>query len=211
MGKQSVEHSMNAADPYNDPKWTFIMACAWVAHRTRASVAAAARSRGGITRAAVEKLLRELRAGRLTAWARVDGKAFPIAPQRWRALEPVFVRKRLLPGFAKSFGRLMVTVRGGTDKEIRDVTISSEAMRQIFSADAPVIAAPVRGRTQARRDRARLGLRGCFGDNVPTVAEMDNGTLCQRVARWLAQNKPLPKNSPEISNDLILRAAGRKT
>ena len=151
---------MNAADPYNDPKWTFMMACAWVAHRTRASVAAAARSRGGITRAAVEKLLRELRAGRLTAWARVDGKAFPIAPQRWRALEPVFVRKRLLPGFAKSFGRLMVTVRGGTDKEIRDVTISSEAMRQIFSADAPVIAAPVRGRTQARRDRARLGLGG---------------------------------------------------
>ena len=60
------------------------MACAWVAHRTRASVEAAARGHGRITRTAVERLLGELRAGRLTAWARVDGKSFPIAPEHWR-------------------------------------------------------------------------------------------------------------------------------
>ena len=69
MGKQSVRHSISRADPFNDPEWTFIVACAWVAHRTRASVEAAARGHGRITRAAVERLLGELRAGRLTAWA----------------------------------------------------------------------------------------------------------------------------------------------
>jgi hypothetical protein len=104
----------------------------------------------------------------------------------------------------------MVTVRDGTDKEIRDVTISSEAMQQIFSADAPVIAAPVRGRTQWARARARLGLRGAFGGDVPTIAEMSHGILCKEVTRWLAKNKPLPKGAAEISNSSILRAAGRK-
>ena len=139
------------------------MACAWVADRTRGAVEAAARGHSGIKRAAVERLLRDLRGGRLTAWARVDGKTFPIAPEHWRALEPTFTRVRFLPGFAETFGRLIVTVRDGMEQDIRNLTILSEAMQQIFPADAAVIAAPVRRRTQARRDRARMGLEGRFG------------------------------------------------
>jgi hypothetical protein len=207
MGKQSVQHSIDRADPFNDPEWTFIMACAWVAHRVQAGVEAATRGFGGITRAAVERLIKELRIGRLTAWARVDGKAFPIAPQHWRALEPIFVRKRLLPGFAESFGRLMVTVRDGTDKDIRDLTISSESLKQIFPTNGFANAYRVR---QPQRERARMGLEGRFGQKIPPPAEMSNGILCKEVTRWLAENKPLPKNSTETSNDSILRAARRK-
>lgn len=210
MGKQSGQHSISRADPFNDPEWTFIMACAWVAHRTRAGVEAVARGDGGITRAAVESLLGELRAGRLTAWARVDGKAFPIAPQHWRALEPVFVRKRFLPRLAKSFGRLMVTVRDGTKKDIRDVTISSKAMQQMFPVDAPVIATAVPRRAQSRRDRARRGLEGRFGKKIPAPTEMSDHILYKETTNWLARHDPLPKGYSEVSLNTVLRAARRK-
>src|SRR5262245_34890097 len=109
---------MNAADPFNDSEWTFTMACAWVDDRTREAVEAAARGYRGIKSAAVESLLRALRGERLTAWARVDGKTFPIAPEHWRALEPTFTRVRFPPGFAEIFGRLIVTVRDGMEQDI---------------------------------------------------------------------------------------------
>ena len=201
---------MNAADPFNDPEWTFIMACAWVADRTRGAVEAAARGYSGIKRAAVERLLRDLRGGRLTAWARVDGKTFPIAPEHWRALEPTFTRVRFLPGFAETFSRLIVTVRDGMEQDIRNLTILSEAMQQIFPADAAVIAAPVRRRNQAQRDRARMGLEGRFGQEIPPPTEISNGVLCREVVKWLAEHHPLPPGNSEISNDSILRAAARK-
>src|SRR6266550_4411875 len=120
----------------------------------------------------------DLRGGRLTAWARVDGKTFPIAPEHWRALEPTFTRVRFLAGFAEIFGRLIVTVRDGMGQDIRNLTILSEAMQQIFPADAAVIAAPVRRRTQPGRDRARMGLKGRFGQKIPSPTEMSNGVLC---------------------------------
>jgi hypothetical protein len=210
MGKQPKQPPIAAARPFDSPEWSFLMACAWVAFRTRAAVEAAAGGEITIRRAAVERLLRELRAGRLTAWGRVDGKAFAIAPHRWRGLEPVFERKRFLPAFIESFGRLMVTVRDGMEKEVQDVTISREALQQIFSPDAPGIGTPDRGRARPRRERARLGLTGRFGNQVPSVAELDNGTLYKQVTDWLAANHPVPRGSPEISKDTLLRAAGWK-
>jgi hypothetical protein len=72
MGKQPKQPPIAAARPFDSPEWSFLMACAWVAFRTRAAVEAAAGGEITIRRAAVERLLRELRAGRLTAWGRVD-------------------------------------------------------------------------------------------------------------------------------------------
>jgi hypothetical protein len=132
------------------------------------------------------------------------------APEHWRALEPTFTRVRFLPDFAETFGRLIVTVRDGIEQDIRNLTILSEAMQQIFPADAAVIAAPVRRRTQARRDRARMGLEGRFGQTIPSPTEMSNGVLCREVVQWLAEHHPLPPGNSEISNDSILRAAARK-
>src|SRR5262245_56340998 len=96
------------------------------------------------------------------------------------------------------------------EQDIRNLTILSEAMQQIFPADGAVIAAPVRRRTQARRDRARMGLEGRFGQKIPSPTVMSNGVLCKEVVQWLAEHEPLPTGNPEISNDSVLRAAARK-
>ncbi|MEJ2376611.1 MAG: hypothetical protein P8Y53_02705 [Pseudolabrys sp.] len=187
------------------------MAVAWIAFRSREAVESAARGHGKIDRGAVERLLKELRAGRLVAWGTIDGKALAISPQHWRAVEPTFSRKPFLPGFAEAFGKLVVTVTDGAALRFDRVTISSEAVKEMFRAQGAAIAVPAGIRTRSARGRARLGLRGVFGDKpVPPQSEMNNATLCKQVAEWLKLNKPLPKGSPEISSDSILREAGRK-
>ena len=209
--KQPSQHSIVDAQHFDDPDWSLQMAVAWVAFRTSAGVEAASRGYGKLDRRAVERLIKELKAGRVTAWGTTDGKAFPISEQHWRTIEPAFARKRFMPGFAEMFGRLVMSVKdGGVGRTIQRVTISSAALQQIFPADDAAITTTATGRTQAQRERARLGLRGLFGDNIPIAAEMSNGTLCQQVTKWLAEHKPLPKGSSEISKDSILRAAGRR-
>jgi hypothetical protein len=197
------------AHPFDVPNWSFVMAAAWIADRTQPAVEAAARGYSKIDRRAVELLLKELGAGKLIAWGTIDGKTFPISPQHWRRLEPVFARKRFSPGFAETFGNLVMTLtEDGTNRTLQEIIISSE-VQKLFPADR-AFPAPASGRIQRQRERAVLALRGLFGDNVPTAAEMNNGILCREVALWLAKNRPLPKGNSEVSRESILRAAGRK-
>ncbi len=209
--KQPSQHTRADTQHFDDSDWSLAMAVAWVAFRTSAAVEAASRGHGKLDRSAVERLIKELKAGRLTAWGTTDSSVFPISVQHWHALEPTFARKRFMPGFIETFGRLVTTVKDGeAGRPVRRVTISSVTLQQMFPVPDAAIAPSATGRTQPQRERAKLGLRGRFGDNIPSINEMNNHTLYKEVTEWLAKNKPLPKGYREISKESVLRAAGRK-
>jgi hypothetical protein len=65
-------------------------------------------------------------------------------------------------------------------------------------------------RSQGKRDLARQALEALFPNGVPEKTDLSNGQLCTMVSKWIGKNaakKSLQKR--EISDDTILRAAGR--
>ena len=55
------------------------------------------------------------------------------------------------------------------------------------------------------RDRARKALQDIYGDVIPDQAAEPNSILLRHVSRWLKEKK-----LSEVSDDTILRAAGRR-
>lgn len=60
-------------------------------------------------------------------------------------------------------------------------------------------------RTKPLRSRAQEALRSLYPEGVPPQTELSNGTLCGAVATWFKA-----RGKRDVSNDTILRAAGRR-
>jgi hypothetical protein len=60
-------------------------------------------------------------------------------------------------------------------------------------------------RQQPARERAKLAIASLYPKGVPDQITKPNTILCRELARWLKVNR-----LPDLSNNTILRAAGRK-
>jgi hypothetical protein len=60
-------------------------------------------------------------------------------------------------------------------------------------------------RNQPTRERAQRALNALYPDRLPDQATVPNAILCGRVGEWLKEN-----GLPDVSDDTILRAAGRR-
>ena len=63
-----------------------------------------------------------------------------------------------------------------------------------------------RTRRRPNRERAQLAILAVYPDGVPSPIVEPNAMLCRRVGDWLKDN-----HLPDVSDDTILRAAGRRT
>jgi len=55
------------------------------------------------------------------------------------------------------------------------------------------------------RERATKALKAIYPNVIPSMTDEPNDILCQKVGKWLKANK-----LPDVKNDTILRAAGRR-
>jgi hypothetical protein len=55
------------------------------------------------------------------------------------------------------------------------------------------------------RERAQRAIEAVYGSNIPDQTSEPNAILCRKIGDWLKANK-----LPEVSDDTILRAAGRR-
>jgi hypothetical protein len=60
-------------------------------------------------------------------------------------------------------------------------------------------------RSRPARERVLQAIAELYPQDVPTQAAVPNASLCRRVARWLRE-----RGLPVVSEDTILRAAGRR-
>jgi hypothetical protein len=76
-----------------------------------------------------------------------------------------------------------------------------------------VITAPKQNkrRTRNKRDRAMQAIKAIWPNGLPNQTELPNDILCKRVSEWLkADCRKQNISFVEISDDTILRAAGRQ-
>lgn len=62
-----------------------------------------------------------------------------------------------------------------------------------------------RRRSRPTFERAQLALETLYPAGAPTQADVPNKILCEEIAQWLKNN-----GRPRVSDDSILRAAGRR-
>ena len=62
-----------------------------------------------------------------------------------------------------------------------------------------------KSRSRPAHERAQRAIAAVYPDGVPTQFLKPNSLLCRRIGEWLKHN-----DLPSVSNDTILRAAGRR-
>jgi len=82
---------------------------------------------------------------------------------------------------------------------------SVEVLKRAGGNSGSTVARRSRGRTKPSRARAEVALMNLFPSGVPSQTDLTNGMLCTAVADWLRINR-----KPVVSDDTVLRAAGRR-
>ena len=118
--------------------------------------------------------------------------------QRSRPVKPWFVR----PGSAAPKGYW----------ELDWIELSRTCVTNVLCAagtrgesDQPASRAGTRSRSRPAHERAERAIKEVYPHGVPDQAAEPNANLCRRVGQWL-KNEGLPG----VSDDTILRAAGRR-
>lgn len=97
---------------------------------------------------------------------------------------------------------MMAVVPGGVGRS------TPTEIRQALAEDLPN-GSPARRERRSRatpvRSRAMAALADIYPEGVPGQNDVSNGALCGEVADWLKK-----KAKPQVSNDTVLRAAGRR-
>jgi hypothetical protein len=75
---------------------------------------------------------------------------------------------------------------------------------QVATVTAPTRSATT-SRTRPQLERAKLAIAECYPQGVPPQSELSNAMLCRRIGSWLKEH-----GMPGVSDDTILRAAGRR-
>jgi len=69
---------------------------------------------------------------------------------------------------------------------------------------------PKTRRRSYKRERAAEAIQALWPNGIPDQKALSNGLLCKRVAEWISEDsKKTSLQPPTISDDTILRAAGR--
>lgn len=68
-----------------------------------------------------------------------------------------------------------------------------------------IVSSPKKTRQRTARSRAEQAISALYPNGVPEQAELPNALLSRAVGEWLKS-----KNLPDVKNDSILRAAGRR-
>jgi len=104
--------------------------------------------------------------------------------------------------------------RHGGPWYLEKIKVSSKDVTEVFlqprphgSVDnlAPAIRLKQKKRATPSLNTARNAVKACYPDGVPTQDAVPNATLCRQVSQYLKKNGQSP-----VSNDTILRAAGRR-
>ena len=87
------------------------------------------------------------------------------------------------------------------------IELSTADVANVLCGGAPQLAPPheSRGKSRPAIERAQAAIRVLYPDGVPDQATEPNATLCGRVGAELKDSK-----LPAVSDDTILRAAGRR-
>jgi hypothetical protein len=102
----------------------------------------------------------------------------------------------------------------GYHRVIDDVLLRSEQVQQQWPPTGGMVGSPHDSPKQTRdrparrqpgRERALLAIRELYPDGVPDQTALPNSMLCRRVGDKLRED-----GLPNLSNDTILRAAGRR-
>jgi len=99
----------------------------------------------------------------------------------------------------------------GAAEYLRGVLIGDRGSDRVATTPAPdeAIAVPKTKRSRKRRERANEAIRALWRASVPRAIE--NQALCTEVNEWLKNDcKKRGIKHVDISNDTILRAAGRR-
>jgi hypothetical protein len=92
--------------------------------------------------------------------------------------------------------------------ELSSLDVTEHLCRQQRQGQPAQHASSERGEARRRRpalERARQALAEVYSQGVPTQAIEPNALLCRRVGTWLRD-----QGLPDVSDDTILRAAGRR-
>jgi hypothetical protein len=140
-------------------------------------------------------LVEAARTGRVVAWGYrfATGELEKILPRDWQECHADWGRFVLY-----EFGRRLPRFTG--------IEFEPASIARVFASagedDAPALRRP---RGAPDRERALRAIKKIFPGGVPDQACEPNVNLCRKVVVWLKQAK-----LPEVKDDTILRAAGRR-
>jgi len=98
-------------------------------------------------------------------------------------------------------------IRGWEKWPLDLIELSTADVTNVLCRGAPQPAAPQqqRGKSRPAIKRAHAAIKVLYPEGVPDQATEPNATLCRRVSAELKESK-----LPDVSDDTILRAAGRR-
>jgi hypothetical protein len=120
--------------------------------------------------------------------------------QNSRPLKPWFIPREKHPGLKGWWHIKQIEVCG---PDVTSVLLPTAVDTLPRGPDAPK--PPRRPKTPTGRERAREVIRGLYPDGVPDQSRVPNSSLCKAVATRIKE-----LGLPEVSDDTMLRAAGRR-